>query len=49
MSGTHADLVLMPPDAFDPDPNPLNLFDNELWNSPRVSQSPAPSSTNPPS
>jgi prophage tail gpP-like protein len=43
MSGTHADLVLMPPDAFDPDPNPLNLFDNELWNSPRVSQSPAPS------
>jgi prophage tail gpP-like protein len=43
ISGTHADLVLMPPDAFDPDPNPLNLFDNELWNSPRASQSPAPS------
>lgn len=49
MSGTHADLVLMPPDAFDPDPNPLYLFDNELWNSPRTSQSPAPSSANPPS
>ncbi len=35
MSGTHADLVLMPPDAFSPSPDPLNLFDNELANSPR--------------
>jgi prophage tail gpP-like protein len=49
MSGTHADLILMPPDAFEPDPNPLNLFDNELWNSPRTSQNPAPPSANPPS
>ncbi len=48
MSGTHADLILMPPDAFEPDPNPLNLFDNELFNSPRTSQNPAPPSTNPP-
>ncbi len=45
MSGTHADLVLMPPDAFNPEPNPLNLFDNELLNSPRTAQSPAPPST----
>ena len=42
MSGTHADLILMPPHAFDPDPKPLNLFDQELANSPRVSQAPAP-------
>ena len=48
MSGTHADLTLMPPHAFDPDPNPLNLFDNELSNSPRAAQSPAPPSTVPP-
>lgn len=47
MSGTHADLILMPPDAFEPDPNPLNLFDAELARSPRTSQSPAPPSTNP--
>jgi prophage tail gpP-like protein len=45
MSGTHADLVLMPPDAFNPEPNPLNLFDNEILNSPRTAQSPAPPST----
>jgi prophage tail gpP-like protein len=48
MSGTHADLILMPPDAFNPEPNPLNLFDNELLNSPQTSQSPAPPSTSPP-
>jgi len=48
MSGTHADLVLMPPDAFMPDPNPLNLFDAELSRSPQVSQSPTPPSTSPP-
>ena len=30
MSGTHTDLILMPPDAFSPEPNPLNLFDAEL-------------------
>jgi len=47
-SGTHADLVLMPPDAFNPEPNPLNLFDNELARSPQTSQNPAPPSTDPP-
>jgi prophage tail gpP-like protein len=46
MSGTHADLILMPPDAFQPDPNPLNLFDAELMRSPQVSQSPAPPTGN---
>ena len=45
MSGTHADLILMPPDAFQPDPNPLNLFDAEVMRSPQVSQSPAPATT----
>jgi prophage tail gpP-like protein len=49
MSGTHADLILMPRDAFEPDPNPLNLFDVQLMSAPRVSQSPAPLTTNPPS
>lgn len=48
MSGTHADLVMMPPDAFNPEPNPLNLFDNEIANSPQTSQSPAPPSTGAP-
>jgi prophage tail gpP-like protein len=48
MSGTHADAVLMPQDAFTPDPNPLNLFDAELALSPQTSQAPAPPSTNPP-
>jgi prophage tail gpP-like protein len=47
MSGTHADLTLMPPHAFDPDPNPLGLFENELTNSPRTAQSPAPVGTTP--
>lgn len=47
MSGTHADLVLMPPSAFEPQPNPLNLWDNELMGKPPTSQSPAPPSTNP--
>jgi prophage tail gpP-like protein len=48
MSGTHADLVLMPPDAFKPEPNPLGLYDAQLAQSPKVSQDPAPPSTNPP-
>jgi prophage tail gpP-like protein len=47
MSGTHADLILMPPDAFLPDPNPLNLFDAELLRSPQTSQAPAPPTTSP--
>jgi prophage tail gpP-like protein len=29
-SGTHADLTLMPPDAFLPEPAPLALFDNRI-------------------
>jgi prophage tail gpP-like protein len=47
MSGTHADLILMPPEAFLPDPNPLNLFDQELLLSPHTPQAPAPPSTSP--
>jgi hypothetical protein len=45
MTGTHADLILMPPEAFTPEPNPLNLFDAQLANSPQTSQAPAPPST----
>jgi len=48
VSGTHTDLILMPPDAFSPEPNPLNLFDAELTNAPQTSQAPAPPSTNTP-
>ena len=48
MSGTHTDLILMPPDAFSPEPNPLNLFDAELTNAPQTSQAPAPPSTSTP-
>jgi prophage tail gpP-like protein len=33
-SGTHADLTLMPPDAFDPEPTTLNLWDREIMQSP---------------
>jgi prophage tail gpP-like protein len=40
LTGTHAELVLMPPRALDPQPNPLVLFDPELT-------SPRPSSQNP--
>lgn len=29
-SGTHADLILMPPDAFNPEPSPLHLWDREI-------------------
>jgi prophage tail gpP-like protein len=43
-SGTHADLVLMPPDAFKPEPSPLQLFDRELTHAVPTSQSPAPTS-----
>lgn len=32
-SGTHADLVLMPPDAFSPEPAPLYLWDREIMHS----------------
>ncbi len=47
MSGTHADLVLMPPEAFMPEPNPLNLFNAELSAAVAKSQNPAPPSTSP--
>jgi prophage tail gpP-like protein len=46
-SGTHADVVLMPPNAFQPEPEALVLFDAELSQSPRTSGSPAPPQTNP--
>ncbi len=29
-SGTHADLILMPPDAFTPEPTPLTLFNRQI-------------------
>jgi len=45
MSGTHADVILMPPDAFQPQPNPLNLFDQEIAASAPRSQDPTPPST----
>jgi prophage tail gpP-like protein len=47
-SGTHADLVLMPPDAFDPEPAPLYLWDAEIMHALQTSQSPAPPTTAPP-
>lgn len=43
-SGTHADLVVMPPEAFEVEPTTLNLFDAELTLSPKTN-SPAPPST----
>ncbi len=45
--GTHADLVLMPPEAFSIEPNPLNLFAAQFANAPRTSQDPPPPSTSP--
>jgi prophage tail gpP-like protein len=48
MTGTHTDLILMPQDAFNPDPNPLNLLDAELATSPQTSQAPAPPNTSTP-
>lgn len=46
-SGTHADLMLMPKEAFMPDPNPLNLLDAQIAREAPASQSPAPPSTSP--
>jgi prophage tail gpP-like protein len=40
LSGTHADLVLMPPDAFKPEPSVLTLFDGELNRGVPTTQSP---------
>lgn len=47
-SGTHADIVMMDPLAFTPEPVPLNLFNNELAHTPLTSQNPAPASTTSP-
>ena len=47
-SGTHADLVLMPKEAFMPEPNPLNLWDAQIARQPPASQAPRPPSTTPP-
>ena len=44
-SGTHADLTLMPPDAFNPQPDPLQLWDREVTQAIPASQTPAPAST----
>jgi prophage tail gpP-like protein len=44
-SGTHADLTLMPPDAFSVQPSTLQLFDNEIGRAIAQSQDPAPPST----
>lgn len=45
LSGTHADLTLMPPDAFNPEPEALNVWDRQIEESPPASQDPAPPST----
>jgi prophage tail gpP-like protein len=48
LSGTHADIVLMPPDAFDPVPVALNLYDRELTQgSPKSQNPPEPQTSNP--
>jgi prophage tail gpP-like protein len=44
-SGTHADVILMPPDAFRPQPGVLYLFDRESTADPPTSQDPAPPGT----
>jgi prophage tail gpP-like protein len=49
MSGTHADLVLMPPEAFNPQPNPLVLFDPMLTQPVPTTQTPATPGGNLPS
>ena len=45
LSGTHADLVLMPPEAYDPEPSPLNLWDREMAAGVPSLQTPPPSGT----
>lgn len=44
-SGTHADLTLMPPDAFAVQPSTLQLFDREIDQASGGAQSPAPPTT----
>jgi prophage tail gpP-like protein len=48
MSGTHADLILMPPAAFEPDPTPLTWPDAQLYSIPPTTQNPAPPTTTAP-
>jgi prophage tail gpP-like protein len=43
-SGTHADLLLMPPDAFKPEPSPLQLWDRQIMEGVQQSQTPKPPS-----
>lgn len=43
-SGTHADLALMPPDAFNPEPSPIYLFDAEIMHGLAPSGADVPSS-----
>jgi len=45
-SGTHADLTLMPPDAFRPEPVPLTLWDLEIMRARQNSPNPAPPTVN---
>jgi prophage tail gpP-like protein len=47
-SGTHADLTLMPPDAYKPQPEPLQLWDREITQTPPSSQDPKPADTSTP-
>jgi prophage tail gpP-like protein len=43
--GTHADLVILPPEAFSVEPNPLNLLDAQIAAGSPTSQNPRPPST----
>ena len=45
LGGTHCDLQLMPPDAFSPNPSPLNLMDRETDAARPTSDAPRPPST----
>jgi prophage tail gpP-like protein len=47
-TGTHAELTLMPPEAFSVQPSPLNIWDLEYnAGAPPTSASPAPATTSP--
>jgi prophage tail gpP-like protein len=47
LSGTHADLILMPPGAFLPEPQALDLINQQLLLPPQAPQTPAPPTTSP--
>jgi prophage tail gpP-like protein len=47
-SGTHADLILMPPNAYAVEPAPLYLWNRELEQMPPTSQTPNPAGTSSP-